>query len=296
LPSFDRTLALAALLSLGLATPLQAQDRSDDPPPEPAVAVEPDAPTVFDGDFLSIGIGAAYGPSYEGSDDFEVYPAPALIGRIGGINIQSRGPGLALDLIADDPDARIGFVLGPVGRLRFDRDGDTGDAVINRLPDRDIAGELGVTAGVQVSRLLSPYDTLSATVDVVWDVTGVHDGRIISPQLAYFTPVSRGAAVTLSVSADFVDDDFADYYFSVTPEGSAASGLPVFTADGGLKSVGGFALLAIDLDGDLANGGWGLFAGGGYKRLYNDFSDSPIVSIRGDADQVLGVLGVGYTF
>lgn len=254
--------------------------------------------TAFDGDFVSAGIGAAVGPSYEGSDDYVVYPAPAVIGRLGGVNFQTRGPGLAADFWVDDPDAKFGFVLGPVARLRFDRSDLDGidDPVVERLGELDIAVELGGTIGFQVSDLITGYDTLSVFTDVKWDVAGAHDGMVIAPQIAYFTPVSRGVAVTAALSADFVDGDFADYYYSVDAAGAAASGLPVFDADGGLKNVSLFVLTGIDLNGNLADGGWGVFVAGSYSRLVGDFEDSPIVAVRGDKDQFVGLLGVGYTF
>lgn len=252
--------------------------------------------TAFSGDFLTLGIGVAYGPSYEGSNDFVVFPAPTVVGSFGGVNFQTRGPGLAVDLIPDARDAKVGFVLGPVGRVRLDRTRQIEDVVVKRLGKLDTAIELGATAGVQVSRLLSAYDTLSATVDATWDVAGAHDGMVISPQISYFTPVSRSTVVTVSLSADIVDDKYADYYFSVSPAGSAASGLPGFQAEGGLKNISLFTLVGVDLDGEIANGGWAVFAAGGYSRLYNDFRASPIVSQRGDDDQVIGMLGIGYTF
>ena len=56
---------------------------------------------MFDDTWLSIGIGAGYGPSYEGSDDYVLYPAPLIQGRIAGVGIQPRPAGIALDFIPD---------------------------------------------------------------------------------------------------------------------------------------------------------------------------------------------------
>ena len=65
-------------LTLALAAPGSAQDN-------PAGSGD----SVFDGDYLSVGVGAAYGPSYDGSDDYVLYPAALLQGRKTG----KRGPG-----------------------------------------------------------------------------------------------------------------------------------------------------------------------------------------------------------
>ena len=103
-------------------------------------------------------------------------------------------------------------------------------------------------------------------------------------------------AASLTISADHVDDDYADYYFSISPAGSAASGLPGFNATGGWKNVGIAAFGAIDLDGNAMNGGFSVILIGSYSRLLGDPKRSPVTSIRGDADQFFGVVGIGYTF
>ncbi len=54
--------------------------------------------------------------------------------------------------------------------------------------------------------------------------------------------------------------------------------------------------MAVDLDGDLSNGGLALVGLGGYSRLFGDAEDSPFTRIRGDADQFLATIGIGYTF
>ncbi|WP_417622049.1 MipA/OmpV family protein [Parasphingorhabdus sp.] len=278
-----------AICSMGVvsAQPLMAQE---DPAPMPVEK------SVFDGDYITAGIGVAVGPSYDGSDDYTVSPLPVVLGRLGGVDFQPRGPGIALDFIPDQKDAKIDFVLGPVVRARFDRHNSIKDPVVRSLGKLDFALELGPVAGVQVNRLLNPYDSLTAQVDVRWDVAGAHDGMVVFPSLTYFTPLSRGLATSLAISAEHVDDDYADYYFSISPAGSTASGLPAFAAGGGWKNVGATLLTAVDLDGDITNGGLGLIFLGGYSRMLEDAKRSPVTSIRGSANQWFGAIGVGYTF
>ena len=55
-------------------------------------------------------------------------------------------------------------------------------------------------------------------------------------------------------------------------------------------------LTAVDLDGDVTNGGFGLIFLGSYSRLLGDPKRSPVTSIRGSASQWFGAIGVGYTF
>ena len=70
------TFRAATMAALAFPLAAQAQTRAlDETPP-----VE----TVFDGDHLTVGIGAGYAPSYEGSDDCVVYPQPVIQGRLAG--------------------------------------------------------------------------------------------------------------------------------------------------------------------------------------------------------------------
>ncbi len=279
----------AVLLSvgLGLSSPLLAQE---------GPATVPVERSVFDGDYVTVGGGVAVGPSYEGSDNYTISPLPVVLGSIGGVDFQPRGPGIAFDFIPDQKDAKVDFIFGPVVRARFDRQNSIKDPVVRSLGELDFAVEVGPFAGIQVNRVLNPYDSLTAQVDLRWDVAGAHDGMVVFPSLTYFTPLSRSIVTSLSVNAEHVDDNYANYYFSISPAGSTASGLPSFTATGGWKNVGVTSLTAIDLDGDVTNGGFSLIFLGSYSRILSDAKRSPVTAIRGSANQFFGALGVGYTF
>lgn len=281
--SIGTRILVGAYLLSGVAA---AQAQQQGPPEE----------TVFDGDYVTIGIGAVVGSSYEGSDDYTISPLPVIIGSFAGVDFQPRGPGVALDFVPDTKGAKIDIVAGPVFRARFDRNNSIEDDVVRNLGELDVAIEVGAAVGLQVNRVLHPFDSLTATVDLRWDVAGAHNGMVVFPSVTYFTPLSRGVAVSVALSAEYVDDDYADYYFSISPAGSAASGLPTFTADSGWKNAGVTIFSGIDLDGDATNGGLGLFVLGSYSRVLSDAKRSPVTSIRGDANQWFGAVGIGYTF
>ena len=251
---------------------------------------------VFAGDYLTVGAGGFYGPSYEGSDDYILFPAPIVQGRLLGVAITPRAGGVALDLIPDGDDAKVGFSLGPVATIRRDRASRIKDDVVERLGKLDTAVELGGNAGVTVYDLLTGYDSLTFSADARWDVAGAHKGMVWGPSLSYFTPVSKGAAVNLAVTAEHMDDDFADYYFSVSPAGSVLSGLPAFSADSGWKSAGANLLVGVDFDGDLTNGGLAGFVTGGYTRMLGDARRTPLTAVRGSRNQWLVGAGLGFTF
>ena len=280
-----RTVFLAAAAVAAL-TPSLAHAQNDGPQSE----------TVFDGDYLTVGVGGFYGPSYEGSDDYILFPAPVIQGNLGGVAITPRPGGIALDFIPDAKDAKVGFSLGPVANIRRDRVSRIKDTVVRRLGKLDTAVEVGANAGVTVYDLVTGYDSLTFSADARWDVAGAHKGMLWGPSVSYFTPVSKGAAINLAVSAEHMDDDFANYYFTVSPAGTVTSGLPTFQARGGWKNVGINALVGVDFDGDLTNGGLAGFVTGGYTKLLNDAKRTPLTSIRGDADQWLVGAGMAFTF
>lgn len=311
--SFFRISAcLFPLGALCFAAPSHAQDEAD------AVVAESGGPSsapVFDETWVTLGVGAGLVPSYSGSDDYVVFPLPLIVGRVGGVGISPNGPGFNLDLLSPAParpsaqsgtqgppsnagrsTTEVRFSFGPSFRFRNDRANQIKDPVVALAGELDTAIEIGVNGGVSFSRVFSKADRLGISAQVRWDILDAHQGMVAEPGVTYFTPLGRGAAVQLALNASFVDDDFADYYYSVSPAQSAASGLPQFTADGGLNSLGALTILTFDLDNNLLNGGLNIYGVAGYSRLVGDAADTPYTSLRGSADQFIGGLGIGYTF
>jgi len=272
--------AAAALLA---ATPAIGQSPQD-PLPDPN----------DQSDTFSIGAGAGMIPDYEGSNDYKFIPIAGIKGRVSGINFYTRGTYLYVDLIKRG-DSNVQFDVGPIAGVRPIRTGKVHDDAVDALPELDTAFEVGGFAGITYYGLTNPYDALSFHVDVITDVADAHGSTLITPTIDFATPLSRTTYVGASLSAEWAGDGYADYYFSVDPAGSLASGLPVFDADGGFKHwrLGLFANQS--LSGDLTHG-WSIFGVGLYTHLAGDFADSPIVDDRGSASQWFGGLGVAYTF
>jgi outer membrane scaffolding protein for murein synthesis (MipA/OmpV family) len=247
------------------------------------------------GDNFTIGLGGAYAPSYDGSDDYVLTGAGLLRGRVSGFNFYSRATALYFDVIREAPSAPVNFELGPMANVRFDRSNRIKDDQVEALGELDTAIELGGFAGLTKNGLFHEYDLLTVRLDVYHDVTDTHDSTVWAPNLEYGTPLSTTVFVGLGLSAEHVGGGFADTYYTVTPAGAVASGLPAYDLDGGWKNWRGTLLGTWSLSGDLRRG-FALFAVGSYARLLGDFKDSPIVSEAGDADQFFGALGVSYTF
>ena len=250
---------------------------------------------------LTIGIGAAVIPSYEGSDDYRVIPAPQLRGKVSNFAFWTRGPAIYFDAVPNNDADGLDFELGPVVNLRFDRSSrkNIKDDAVRALGKRDVAVEVGGFVGIgKTGVFTSAYDNLSARVAVTKDVAGAHEGHVITPAIEYFMPLSTRSFLGLGVSADYVGRKYGRYYYDVDASGAAASGLPIYAGAGngsGFKRVGVNLTGGLSLSGDIRKG-WALFALGGYSRLLGDYADSPVVSIAGSKSQWVGAIGLGYTF
>ncbi|WP_206238446.1 MipA/OmpV family protein [Novosphingobium terrae] len=277
-------------------TPVAALAQSDAAPQTPPQSASPPEKNVLEGNYLTIGGGAVIGPSYEGSNNYVVFPIPAIQGKVAGVAINPRAGGVALDFVPDPKGAKVGFMLGPTATYSANRDRHIADPVVRAAGRLDADLAVGASTGVTLYRVLDKYDSLSAAVDVKWDVHGPHGGMQISPSVSYLTPLSKALVVALSVSAKHVNDDYADYYYSVSPAQSFASGLPLYRAKGGWASVGATMVVGYSLSGDLRKGGFSLVGIAGYSRLLNDASDNPYTSIRGSPTQLVGGAGIAFTF
>jgi outer membrane scaffolding protein for murein synthesis (MipA/OmpV family) len=270
-------------LPLLAAAPALAQDGQDEGRPD-------------DRNSLTIGVGGAYLPSYEGSDDYILTPVGIAFGKVAGFGFATRGTALYVDLIPDKADAPVAFNFGPLANVRLDRTNRIKDPRVRALGEFDAAIELGVWAGVTKNGVLHQYDSLGARVAWQKDVSDTHGSSIITPAIEYSSPLGTKTLASLSLQAEHVGDGYARTYYSVTPAGSVASGLAAYNADGGWKSWRATLLLGQSLTGDLRYPKLSLFGGVGYSRLLGDIARSPIVSVAGDRGQYFATLGVAYSF
>ncbi len=284
-----RHFACLALAAGCLSAPAIAQDR-------PAAGQLPSPEDISKRDTVTLGVGAALVPDYEGSDDYRFIPAAAIRGQVSGISFSTRGTYLYVDVVPNS-GGKIDFNAGPIAGVRLTTYRHIHDDVVELLPKRKRAFEVGGFAGVSVHGLTNPYDTLGFRVDVTHDIGSAHKSTIISPNVEFSTPLSRTTYASLSAGMEFVSNKFADYYYTITPADRLATGnqLPVFDADGGMKNWKLGLLLNQSVSGDLLHG-FSVFGLGQYSRLVGDFKDSPIVSQRGSAGQWLGAVGVAYTW
>lgn len=251
---------------------------------------------VFDGDYAVVGVGVGSMPTYQGSDNSSITPLAGATGQFHGVGFTIRGPSLSLDFIPDRESRDVNFHLGPQIAYVSNRHGHIGDEVVARLGKLKPTVEAGLRVGMTIPHVVSPHDRISVGVGAQWDITGNSKSMVISPSMSYLVPVSTGLGFGALVSAQFVNGNSARYNFDVTPEGSAASGLPVYNAKGGLQQVTFGVAAARDLNNNFLDGGFSIAAGVLYTRLYGSAAKSPITAIRGSRNQWYFGGGLAYTF
>lgn len=218
---------------------------------------------------IRVGIGGLVQPDYSGSDDYEVVPWPI-------ISLEY----LRLPGIGDVGGRTVGFSIGP--SIDFEGKRDQNDnPVLNGLGDVDAAVELGVRGTYEVNHW-GAYASIRQGL-------GGHEGIVGEAALyAVWRPAERWV-VRAGPNVSYADSEYFDTYFSVTPAQSATSGLPVYSAGSGFKSVGLQANAVYSLTDKVD-----LHVRAGYERLVDGAANSPIVARAGSENQFTGGLGISY--
>lgn len=268
--------ALLPVMALSLlAQPAAAQTTGPDPAPQA------EEERGFHGT-TAVGVGAM--PEYEGAKAYRVIPLAQGRAYFDRRYVELDGLAIRANLLNS---SRIEF--GPVAHLTFGRRDRIDSAAVARLGRIDDAYEIG--AFVATTLPVGKNGQVRLALEGVHDVAQVHNGWIGTASVGYTQRLGSRWQLSGTAAVSGASDDYARRYFTVTPQGSTASGLAAFNAKGGIKDVGislGAAYKVTDR--------WSIVGFAGYKRLLGDFAASPVVSSAGDANQFSGGLGIGFSF
>lgn len=269
--------ALLPIIALNmLAQPAAAQTTEPTPAPQ-----EETEDRGFHG-MTAVGLGAV--PDYEGADSYRIIPLANGRAYFDRRYIELDGLALRGNVLNS---RRIEF--GPVAHLTFGRRGKIDSPAVAQLGRINDAYEIGAFAATTLP--VGKRGEVRFALEGVHDVAQVHNGWIGTASVGYAHRFGDRLRVSGTAVVSGASDDYARRYFTVTPQGSAASGLAAFNARGGIKDVGaniGAAYKVTDR--------WSIVGFAGYKRLLGDFAKSPVVSREGSANQFSGGLGVGFHF
>lgn len=245
-------------------------------------------------DTVTLAVGGAYVPDYEGSDDSEFTPFAAIRGRLSGFEFSTRGTYLYVDF-ARRPASGVDFDIGPIVGVRRERVKKVEDDIVRAFGKRKTAYEIGGFVGVSFHGLTNPYDTLSVRVDAVHDIGSAHESTVVTPNLEFGTPLSRRTYVAASLSADFVSNKYADYYYANPAIVFGSFAIPASNPGGGMKNWRLGLLANQSITGDLT-GGLSIFGAADYSRVVGDIGKSYFVDDRGSRSQWRFAAGLAYTF
>lgn len=235
-----------------------------------------------------IGVGVGVAPDYQGSDDYTGMAAP--FGRYTFENTERYVQLLATTFyvnLVDDPVMR----LGPLVNYRFGRDDDVDDEVVKNMEEIDGTVEAGLFAGLTFRNQRDPRKRFLTSVEYLQDVGDGHEGYTISLSARYWHPWSKTVDLTIGGGFTYADDDYMSTYFGVSPADSTRTGLPVFDAEGGIKSVKIIPGIMVHL-----SRSWHVGGGLRYQLLLSDAKDSPVVDDRGDSNQIVATVAVAYSW
>jgi len=217
---------------------------------------------------LSIGVGPVIQPDYFGSDDYELQADPQFYIRVRNfVFFDDDGADIALFGFS-------GFRLGPSIRLAGDRDEDENSALTG-------LGRIGPTVelgGFVSTTFLNRY---SVKFKVRKGVATGHRGVIVDAFGTALLFKYGSFSTSVSAQASWIGNQYADAFFSVTPEQSLNSGLNQFDARSGFRNIGG------SLNGYINLGkSWSLNPYISYDYIVGDIHNTPIIDQFGSRNQV----------
>ena len=231
-----------------------------------------------DGWAFGLGLSVEYEPAYEGSDeyDFEVEPAGAVQWRSGDNVFFWAGEALGWRGLRSETwlfEATVGLDEGR-------EESDSDDGRLDGLGDVDE----GAVLVLQTRRAF----------DAEWRYW--LDGRVAIGEngtLGLFGVGRRfgdqndGTGHEISIAVVFHDSDYANEYFGIDADQSAASGLNETNLSGGFRSVGFNYNYR-----RYINENWQIFGEAVYERYSSDIEDSPVARNNYEAEVGIGIIYV----
>jgi outer membrane protein len=229
---------------------------------------------------MTVGVEGRVMPGFEGSASSVLRPVPIFRIRRAGTpdSFRSARDGGSVALY----DAGR-FKLGPTVKFRYARK-ESDDTDLRGLGDIDWAVEPGAFAEFWLTDWLRTRAELRQGI-------GGHHGLVSDLSADVVAPVTGQLTLSGGPRMTLASAKATSPYFSITPAQSAASGLAVYDAGGGLRSFGAGAQARYAWTPRWA--GHMFFE---YERLAGDAANSPLVTQRGSRDQIQVGIGTTYAF
>ena len=242
----------------------------------PAVAQEQDA--TDESRRTRIGLGPQLVPSFPGASSVSVRPLVDVARARGDTPFAFEAPDESFGF----PVLRSGgLAIGPA--IGFEGSRSRKD-VGGNLPKVGLTVELGGFVQYALSESFRVRAELRQGL-------GGHKGLIANVGADFVAREGDQWLLSIGPRLTIADRKYHRAYFSVAPADAAASGLPAYSAGGGIQAAGVTAGYIRQL-----SRRWGIYSYAKYDRLVGDPADSPIVSRYGSRNQYSGGLALTYTF
>ena len=215
---------------------------------------------------LSLGVGPVFRPDYFGSDNYEVAADPQVYVKFRNF------------VFLDDDGADFGIIgfsrfrAGPSIRIRGRRDESDNPALQGLGTTFELGGFIATTF----------LDRFAVKAKARHGIETGHRGTIVDGYITALLFRAGPVSIATSGQATWIDDNFADAYFSITPDQAANTGgrLAPYDVDSGFRDVGGSVNAYINI-GDR----WSLNPYARYQYIFRDYANSPIIADYGDRNQ-----------
>lgn len=274
-----RTTAFLAVLAAILAIPHSASAQTAFTLPSPPFDV-PMLPSPSGNWTVMVGIGGEYTPDFVGSKNGKLLPIPIFTIRRAGSIEQFRGPRDSASIaLIDTGNFRAGPAVKFVAARKSDKYSE-----LNGLGDVKTAFELGGFVEY------FPVDWLRLRSELRQGVGG-HTGAVANVSADVIVPLIQRLTISAGPRFTWKSTKATAPYFGVDATQALASGLPTFNAKGGVHSVGFGSQISYRI-----NPQWEVHAYVEYEKLLGDAADSPLVKLRGSANQTTVGVGASYSF
>lgn len=218
---------------------------------------------------LSLGVGPVYRPDYYGSDDYQFDVDPQVYVKFRNF------------VFLDDDGADFGIVgfsnfrFGPSLRIRGKRDEDDNPAL-------EGLGDVGMTVEFGGFAATTFLDRFAVRAKVRHGIATGHRGTIIDGYLTALLFRTGPLSLAATGEASWIDNNFADAYFSISPEQAINTGgrLSAYDVDSGFRNIGGSVTAYINIADR-----WSVNPYATWHYVFRDYARSPIIADYGDRNQ-----------
>ncbi len=219
------------------------------------------------------GAGPVLKPDYRGSNNYKVSFTPLLSFKYRDV-LQFDNNRIRINIFGSDSIIPTeNFTAGPSLSVDFGRD-EKANPALEGLGDVGASGEIGIFASYK-------FGPTRLRLRMRRDVTSSFSGMKIAGDFRVVVYNKDKTTMVGAISSSWVDNDYMEKFYGVTPEQSLSSGLPEFDPSSGIMDVS----LQFGLNQQISSK-WAAIIYTNYTRLLGDVANSPIVDQSGSPSQI----------